>query len=117
MRKTPRAAWPDVSTHSAPHVSPRTVPSTVGLGLAVAFALKVRIDPLPALSAATVALLIFCAVTAPFFNCFVPTLFFGRLIAAYVVPPSATNNAKTAITSAGLGFLIRRFMTGSPVFG
>jgi hypothetical protein len=36
-------------------------------------------------------------VTAPFFNCFVPTLLAGRDVAAQAVPPSATNNARYPI--------------------
>src|SRR5690242_10112419 len=42
--------------------------------------------------------LIFAAVTAFFFNCFVPTLFFGSAVAAYVVPPSAMKSANKPIT-------------------
>ena len=45
----------------------------------------------------TEPLLIFTAVTAFFFNCFVPTLFFGSAVAAYVVPPSAMKSASSAI--------------------
>jgi hypothetical protein len=45
--------------------------------------------------------LIFGAVTAFFFSCGVPTLLLGRLIAAYVVPPSATNNANTLSATRG----------------
>src|SRR5215467_2203287 len=48
-------------------------------------------------------LLSFEAVTAPFLICRVPTLFAGRLVAAYVVPPSATNSAISEMTKAGLG--------------
>jgi hypothetical protein len=40
------------------------------------------------LSEASVPLLILERVTAPLFSCFVPTLFAGKLVAAYVVPPS-----------------------------
>jgi hypothetical protein len=43
-----------------------------------------------------VPLAIFGLVTAPFFSCSVPTLFFGSrtLLAATEVPPSATKSAR-----------------------
>ena len=43
-----------------------------------------------------------------------PTLFFGRLVAAYVVPPSATSNAINDTTNAGLGALKPRFCMTPP---
>jgi hypothetical protein len=46
----------------------------------------------------------FAEVTAEFFNCGVPTLFFGTLsTVAYPVPPRARPSATHAITSAGDG--------------
>jgi hypothetical protein len=51
-------------------------------------------------AAPTAWFLIFGDVTAFFFNCFAPMLFFGRLVAAYAVPPSATNSAIRAPDSA-----------------
>jgi hypothetical protein len=45
---------------------------------------------------------IFAFVTAPFFSCFVPTVFLGNiLVAAYAVPPArASSSAKDATTLA-----------------
>ena len=42
-------------------------------------------------------------VTAPLFSCLVPTLFFGRLRAAYALPPSEMNSAASATSMAGEG--------------
>src|SRR4051812_45349401 len=50
----------------------------------------------PILAFVAEPLLILAAVTALFFSCFVPTLFFGSAVAAYVVPPSAMNSARSA---------------------
>ena len=47
--------------------------------------------------------LILAAVTALFLIWAVPTLLAGRFVAAYVVPPSATNKAISEMTNAGLG--------------
>jgi hypothetical protein len=65
------------------------------------------------LDATTAPFLILLDVTALFFSCAVPTLFFGKLVAAYVVPPSATNRATREMMSAGLGRL-SVFMMNSP---
>jgi hypothetical protein len=55
----------------------------------------VRIDQARTL-AATLVGFSFAAVTARVLSCPVPTLAAGRLIAAYDVPPSATNKAMYA---------------------
>ena len=46
-----------------------------------------------------------------FFSCLTDVLFGSALIAAKLVPPSATNDAMNEMTSAGLGALRRRFMS------
>ena len=53
----------------------------------------------------------FAATTAPFRSCAVPTLFAGRMTAAYPVPPSATTSATQATTSAADGRRFRLIVT------
>ena len=50
---------------------------------------------------------IFAFRTALALSCNAPTLFVGSAVAAYETPPSATNSATSAMTSAGLGRRVR----------
>jgi hypothetical protein len=59
--------------------------------------------PAPIFDAVTAPLRSLGAVTAFFLSCFVPTLFLGRLVAAYAVPPSARKRATREMASDGVG--------------